>query len=71
MGALEKNEEPYTTLKDVFSSSLEFVLAICLQNHLHPKNSQRMHAVKNGTYVEIKSVDEAHSYLASLLRRNL
>ena len=30
-----------------------------------------MQAVKDGSYVEIKSVEEAKSYLASMLTKNL
>jgi len=39
------------------------MLAILLSNALHPKNEQRSKAIKNGSYVEIKSHKEAEDFL--------
>ena len=71
LSALENRKKKYTSVEEVFSSSQEFLLAICLQNNLHPKNNQRMQAVKDGSYVEIKSIEGAKSYLSSLFAKNL
>ena len=71
LSTLEQKEQPYTSVRDIFYSNPEFYFAISLQNQLHPKNSQRVQAVQNGTYTQINSTSDANDYLASLLRRNL
>lgn len=38
---------------------------------LHPKNSNRTEAVKGGSYVEIRTVDEARKFIEGLLDTNL
>ena len=71
LSALENRENKYTSVEELFCSSQEYLLAIGLQNNLHPKNNQRMQAVKDGSYVEIKSIEGAKCYLISLLTKNL
>lgn len=46
------------------------LLAVCLQNALHPKNSDRTTAIKEGKYVEIAS-NNVSAYLSDALRTNL
>lgn len=47
------------------------VLAIVLQNYHHAKNADRKKAVTEGTYVDIKNIDDAEKYLGSLLSQHL
>jgi hypothetical protein len=49
----------------------ELVFAVLLQNVLHPKNSNRVEAIKGGSYKELKTVEQAREFLASLLHSNL
>lgn len=42
-----------------------------IQNCIHPKNSQRVQAIKDDTYVEITSSLAARDYLKQLLKKNL
>jgi hypothetical protein len=49
----------------------ELVFAVLLQNALHPKNSNRVEAIKGGSYKELKTVEQAREFLASLLHSNL
>lgn len=43
------------------------ILAILVQNSLHPKNSHRVDAIKANKYSEIKNVEEAEAFLSELL----
>ena len=47
------------------------VLAMLIQNALHPKNHQRREAVTGKTYIEIKNRDSANSFLHNLVKYNL
>lgn len=47
------------------------ILAIVLQNYHHTKNTDRKQAVENGTYVDIKNINDADKYLGSLLSQHL
>jgi hypothetical protein len=38
---------------------------------LHPKNANRVEAIKDGSYVEIRTVEEARKFISSLLETNL
>ena len=38
---------------------------------LHPKNSNRVEAVKIGVYKEINDLEEARTFICSLLESNL
>ena len=54
---LEGRDEPYTQTVQIFSGEPELLLAVLLQNSLHPKNSKRTDAIKDGKYVEIETVE--------------
>ena len=47
------------------------MLAILIQNALHPKNTMRVEAIKNETYVEIRTLEDAEKFLSDLLENNL
>ena len=47
------------------------LVAMLLQNTMHPDNSQRKTAIANKTYVGIKTHDEAMLFLEETLRSNL
>jgi len=71
LSILEGRQEPHKGLLELYENNKEIVLAIMIQNCLHPKNSQRVQAIKDGTYVEIKSSISARDFLKSLLKKNL
>lgn len=47
------------------------ILAMLIQNALHPKNSQRSEAVEAGTYVEIKTRADADAFLSAIVKKHL
>ncbi len=47
------------------------MLAVSIQNALHQKNGDRTAAINEKKYFEIRTHDEAVSYLSDLLRTNL
>ena len=47
------------------------LFAILIQNAKQPKNAQRVAAVKEGAYHEIRTHDEAVEYLSELLRTHM
>ena len=47
------------------------IFAIVMQNALHPKNSQRVEAIKAQTYKDLATFDEANAFLAETLSSNL
>lgn len=51
------------SIKDIIGPDKEMILAKFVQNALHPKNSGRVDAIKNGTYKNIINKAEAHDYL--------
>ena len=63
--------EGQVTLQSMLGTDQEIVYAILLQNALHPKNANRVEAIKDGSYVEIRTVEEARKFLSSLLETNL
>ena len=71
MSKLEVRTEPYRSLYEIFDGGNELALAIFIQNCLHPKNAQRVEAIKNGSYVEIDSQVTARKYLKDLLKKHL
>ena len=68
---LEGRAEPYKGLLEIFDNHEEILLAIFIQNCLHPKNGQRVEAIKDGSYLEINSQFIARNYLTALLKQNL
>ena len=55
------------SIEDILGGDHTLILAILLQNSLHPKNSHRVDAIKAGKYVEIRNVEEAEAFLSELL----
>lgn len=49
----------------------ELIFAILLQNLLHPKNSNRVEAIKSGLYKELKTAEEGRAFIVALLESNL
>ena len=47
------------------------LFAILIQNAKQPKNAQRVTAVKEGTYREIRTHAEAVEYLSELLKTHM
>lgn len=47
------------------------IAAIAIQNAMHPKNANRVEAIKAGLYKEIRSLDDANQYLSDLLSLHL
>ena len=47
------------------------ILAIVVQNYHHAKNTDRMKAVADGTYVDLKNINDAEKYLGALLSQHL
>ena len=68
---LEGQAIPAESLMYYFNNDEEVALAVFVQNIMHPKNSNRVEAVKSGTYVEIENLEHARLYLSHLLRTNL
>ena len=71
LSKLEGRTKPYQNLLELFYDNEEIALAILIQNCLHPKNDQRVYAIKTGSYVEIDSLDSARYFLKEQLRKNL
>jgi hypothetical protein len=55
----------------LIAGDVEILLAIYVQNQLHPKNAQRRDAVTNGTYVSINNNEQAGNFLAVKLQENM
>jgi hypothetical protein len=43
------------TLKNLFKGDILLIAAITVQNAMHPKNANRVEAIKSGLYKELKS----------------
>ena len=71
LSKLEGRDQPHKGLLQLFENNQEIVLAIMIQNCLHPKNAQRVEAIKAGNYVEIDCLQAARNYLKQLLKTNL
>ena len=54
---MEQREVPYSNILEFFGGEEEVLFAVMLQVMMHPKNSNRTDAIKNGTYVEIESIE--------------
>lgn len=50
---------------------VSMILAILLQNLHHAKNADRIKAFADETYVDIRNIDQADTYLGTLLTQNL
>ena len=68
---LEQRAEPYKRHDDIFANNRVLLVAVSLQNLLHPKNHNRTEAIASKTYVEIRTEEQAVSYLNGLLQHNL
>ncbi len=68
---LEGRAALYTSTLELFGGENEVMFATIMQNTLHPKNSKRTDAIKDGKYVEIETVEQANEFIGSLIRHNL
>ena len=68
---LEGRQTVYESIDQFFGGEQEILFAVLLQNALHPKNSNRVDAIKEGKYIEIETVEQARGYLADLIKTNL
>ena len=64
-------DEPASDILAFFESEEEILLAVVLQNMLHPNNSNRTEAIKNRKYVEITSLQTACEFIEETVRSNL
>ncbi len=65
----QKNEA--ISLKNLFNGEVVLFAAIAVQNAMHPKNANRVEAIKGGLYRELRSLDDANSFFSDLLTTNL
>lgn len=68
---LEQRASPYKRYDDIFGNNRIILVAVTLQNILHPKNHNRTEAIANKSYVEIKNEEQAVSFLNEQLQHNL
>lgn len=47
------------------------LIAISIQNQMHPKNSNRRDAITNGDYQPIETEEEAGAFLNDILEKTL
>ena len=66
-----KGDNPYSNILDFFGGDEEILFAVLLQNAMHPKNSDRTGAVKDGSYVEILTKEDARRYIGGLIKTYL
>jgi len=71
LGDLEGREAPYANIMEFFGGEQEILFAVCLQNMMQPKNSDRTGAIKEGKYVEIVTIEDARAYIGNLIKTNL
>ena len=71
MSKLYGKEQQFYNILELFNNDKEVALAVFLQNRLHPKNDQRVNAIKSGSYVEINSAETARILIRSELKKNL
>ena len=69
LSSLEGDETQVNSLFTYFNNDEEIALAVIIQNQMHPKNSNRTDAIKNGAYVEIETVEQAQTYLRAILSK--
>lgn len=55
----------------MLGSNKELVFGVLLQNVLHPKNNNRVEAIKSGSYNELKTPEEAQEFIKGQLQVNL
>jgi hypothetical protein len=44
----------------LFDSEVVLIAAIAIQNAMHPKNANRVEAIKGGIYKEMRSLEDAN-----------
>lgn len=59
------------TVKSLFDGHTVLIAAISIQNAMHPKNANRVEAIKSGVYKELRTVDDATQFLSNILSTNL
>ena len=64
-------ENPYGNFFDFFGGDEEILFAVLLQNAQQPKNSDRTSAIKDGSYVEILTKEDALRYIGGMVRTHL
>ena len=64
-------ENPYSNFFEFFGGDEEILFAVLLQNAMHPKNSDRTSAIKDGSYVEILTNEDARRYIGGMVRTHL
>lgn len=47
------------------------IAAIAIQNGMHPKNANRVEAIKSGVYKELRTMEDATQFLSSVLNFNI
>ena len=63
LAVIEGRAAPHKGFLQLYQDNAEIVLAITIQNCIHPKNAQRVSAIKDDSYVEIDSPLAARNYL--------
>ena len=66
-----RGENPYANILEFFGGDEEILFAVLLQNAMHPKNSDRTGAVKDGSYIEILTSEDAHRYISGMVKTYL
>ena len=66
-----KGDNPYSNLLEFFNGDEEILFAVLLQNAMQTKNSDRTGAIKDGSYIEILTNEDAQRYIGSLIRTHL
>ena len=59
------------TLADIFETDNVLLAAIAIQNAMHPKNANRVEAIKENLYKEIRNRDDANQFMSQLLTTHL
>lgn len=67
------DEKEFQSIDDLpmINSNKVIILAMLIQNALHPKNSHRSEAIEAGTYVEIKTEEDATKFLSEIVQKHL
>ena len=67
LNKLEGKQQPAKSFEGFFGDNDEVVFAVLIQNCLQPKNSNRVDAIKSGSYVQIESEQDATLFLSKKL----
>jgi hypothetical protein len=65
----QKSDE--VTVKTLFSGNTLLLAAVTVQNAMHPKNANRVEAIKTGLYKELRTEQDANQFLSSVLSLHL